>query len=187
EAQALDGRLRDALDARRGFDAQCIENSRHQIDGMPVLGAYLTLGFDAFRPVNDEWIADTAAVGLALPAAERRVARPRPAPGVVVTKLRAPKLVQSCQILFHRSLHVVEEQRFVDHAGRAAFGAGTVVGDRHYDCVVELAEAFQKLDQSSDMVIGVGEKPSEYLHHAGINFLFSGGQWLPLRYIGIVA
>src|SRR5262249_9001580 len=157
----------DALDADRGFDAQCIENSRHQINGMRVLRAHFTLRFDAFWPVNNEWIADTAAVGLALPTPERRVARPRPAPGVVVTKFWPAKLVQSCQILFHRSLHVVEEQRFVDHAGRAAFGAGTVVGDRHYDCVVELAEVFQKLDQSSDMVIGVGEKPSEYLHHAG--------------------
>src|SRR5262249_38968334 len=159
----------------------------HQIDGMRVLHADFSLRFDPFRPVNDEWIADTAAVGLALPTAKRRVPRPRPAPGVAVTKLRTPKLVHSCQILFHPSLHAVAEQRFVDHAGRAAFRAGTVVGDRHYDCVVELAEVFQKLDQSSDMVIGVGEKPSEYLHHAGINFLFSGGQWLPLRYIGIVA
>src|SRR5262245_49759008 len=154
---------------------------------MPVLGAYFTLRFDAFRPVNDERIADTAAVGLALPTAKRRVARPRPAPGVVVTKFWPPKLVQSGEVLFQRSLHVVEEQRFVDHAGRAAFRAGAVVGDRHDDRVVELAEVFQKLDQSSDMVIGVGEKPSEYLHHAVINFVFSGGQWLPLRYIGIVA
>src|SRR5215471_16874966 len=37
------------------------------------------------------------------------------------------------------------------------------------------------------MVIGVGEKPGKYFHHAGINFLFRGGQWLPLGHIGIVA
>src|SRR5215813_6325843 len=154
---------------------------------MAVLRAHFTLRFDPFRPVNNEWIADTAAVGLALPTAKRRVAGPCPAPGVVVTKFWTAKLVQSGQVLFKGSLHVVEEQRFVDHAGWAAFRAGAVVGDRHDNRVVELAEVFQKLDQPPDMVIGVGEKPGEYLHHAGINFLFSGGQWLPLRYIGIVA
>src|SRR5215471_11128820 len=37
------------------------------------------------------------------------------------------------------------------------------------------------------MVIGVGEKPGKYFKHAGINFLFRGGQWLPLGHIGIVA
>src|SRR5215470_14555952 len=98
---------------------------------MAVLRAHFTLRFDPFRPVNNEWIADTAAVGLALPTAKRRVAGPRPAPGVVVTNLWAAKLVQSGEVLFQRSLHVVEEQRFVDHAGRTALGAGAVVGDCH--------------------------------------------------------
>src|SRR5215467_9088612 len=37
------------------------------------------------------------------------------------------------------------------------------------------------------MVIGVGEILGKYFHHAGINFLFRGGQWLPLGHIGIVA
>src|SRR5262249_19235870 len=138
---------------------------------MRVLRAYFTLRFDTLRPVDDERIAGTAAVGLALPTAKRRVAGPRPAPGIVVTKLGAAKLVQSSQVLFERSLHVVEEQRFVDHAGRAAFGAGAVVGDRHYDGVVELAEACQKLDQPSDVIVRVGEKPGEYFHHADVNFL----------------
>src|SRR5262245_62156414 len=74
EAQALNGRLRDTLDAHGAFDAQCLENGRHQINGMRVLRADFTLRFDAFRPVNDEWITDTATVGLTLPTAKRRVA-----------------------------------------------------------------------------------------------------------------
>ena len=111
EAQALNGRLRNALDARWGFDTQCLENRRQQINGVGVLRAHFTLRFNAFGPVNNQWIADTASVGFALPTAERRIARPRPAPGVVVTNFRTAKLVQSGQILFERSLHVVEEQR----------------------------------------------------------------------------
>src|SRR5437660_10396804 len=95
EADAFDRRLGDSLDARRGFDAQYIENSRHHVDGMRVLGAHFTLRFDTFRPMDDARIADTAAISLALPAAERCVAGPCPAPGVVVTKFRAAKLVQS--------------------------------------------------------------------------------------------
>src|SRR5262245_65574215 len=116
---------------------------------MRVLRADFSLCFDAFRPVNDEWIAYTAAVGLALPTTERCVAGPGPAPGVMVAKFWAAKLVQSGEVLFQRTLHVVEEQRFIDHAGWAAFGARAVVGDRHDYGIVELTEVFQKLDQSS--------------------------------------
>src|SRR5437868_5846273 len=90
EANTLDGRLGDALDDRWRLDVQRFEHSRHHIDGVGVLRADVAPGLDTFRPMDDEWVADAAAIGLALPAAEGRVAGPGPAPGVVVEGLRPP-------------------------------------------------------------------------------------------------
>jgi hypothetical protein len=54
---------------------------------------------DALRPVDQERVADAAPVGFPLPPPERRVARPCPAPGVVVERLRATDLVDARQAL----------------------------------------------------------------------------------------
>ena len=115
KAKTLNRRLRDALDVRRGFDAQSLENRRHHINGVRILRAHFTLRFDPLRPVDDERIADAAAVGLALPAAERRVARKCPAPGVVIEDLGTAELVE-CGARFSssESVHVVEELVFVN-------------------------------------------------------------------------
>src|SRR5208337_434384 len=98
---------------------------------MGVLCAYLTLCFESFGPVHDERVTHAAAVGLAFPAAEWSVACPGPAPGVVVTELRAAKFVHGSQVLFQRALHIVEEQRFVDHTLRPALGTGAVIREHH--------------------------------------------------------
>ena len=89
---------------------------------MGILRAHFPLCLDALRPVNDERIADPTAIGLALPAAERRIAGERPAPGVVVAVFRPAELVQGGQVLLRRALHVVEEERHEIRAPQAARG-----------------------------------------------------------------
>ena len=89
------------------------------------------LRLDALRPVDDERVADAAAVGLALPAPEGRVAGVGPAPRVVVEVLRPAEVVDRRQVLLERVRHVVEELVLVDRAVRPALGAGAVVGDEH--------------------------------------------------------
>ena len=76
-----------------GSMSEQVEHGRHHVDDVRVLGAHLALGLDARRPGDDEGVAGAAAVGLALPAAERRVAGQRPAPRVVVEVLGAADLV----------------------------------------------------------------------------------------------
>ena len=56
---------------------------------MGVLDAESTTGFNAFRPYNDPRIGGTATIGFPLPAAERRVAGPGPAPGAMGEGIRA--------------------------------------------------------------------------------------------------
>ena len=75
------------------LDAQRFEHRRDHVDGVGVLRAHFTLRLDALRPVDDERIADAAAVGLALPAAERRISCEGPAPGVVIVGLRPAQLI----------------------------------------------------------------------------------------------
>ena len=70
---------------------------------MGELRAHFALRLDALRPVNDEGVADAAAIGFALPALERRVAGVRPSPGVVIEGFRPAELVDRRQILFSES------------------------------------------------------------------------------------
>ncbi len=187
EAKTFNGRLRYPLDAFGRLDTECLQYRRHHIDRVGVLCTHLAFSLDALGPVDDERVADAAAIGLALPAPERRVARPGPAPGVVVAHFRTTELVQSGQVLFQRALYVVEEQRFVNHAGRTAFGAGAVVGEHHNEGVVQFAEVPEELQQAPDVVIGVCEKSGEDFHHTGIELLLLRRAILPRLDIRVMA
>ena len=134
---------------------------------MGVLRADLAARLDPGRPGDDERVRGAAAVGLALPAPERRVAGPRPAPRIVVEVLRAADLVDDRQALLERLLGVVEELRLVRRPGRAALGARAVVGDDHDDRVVELALLAQEVEQPAEVMVGVAEEAREHLHHPG--------------------
>ena len=171
EAQALDRRLGDAPDAGRRLDPQQLQHRRDHVDGVGVLRADFALGLDALGPVDDERVADAAAIGLALPAAEGRVARPGPAPRVVVEVLRPAEVIEGLQVIFQGLGHRVEEQVLVDRAGRAALGAGAVVGDEHDERVLPLADLFQECEQAAVVIIRVGEESREHLHHAGVDLL----------------
>src|SRR5438477_159914 len=93
ETDTLDRRLGDALDDRWRLNAKRVQHSRHHVDGVSIVCAHLTLCLDALGPVDDERVADATAIGLALPTAERCIACPGPAPGVVIEGLRPTQLV----------------------------------------------------------------------------------------------
>src|SRR5207247_5857588 len=122
-----------------------------------VLRADVALALDPLRPGDDERVAGAAAVGLPLPAAKRRVARPRPAPRVVVEMLRAADLVDQLQALLERLLRVVEELRLVRGPGRAALRGRTVVGDHHDQRVLEFTLLGEEREQPADLMVGVLE------------------------------
>ena len=114
EAHAFQRGLGYASDCRGRFDAQCVKDGGHHINGVGVLLAHLAPSLDAFRPGDDEWVGRATAVSLPLPAAEGRVAGPGPAPGVVIVALRATQLVDLCQVVVERLRDVVEEEHLVD-------------------------------------------------------------------------
>ena len=136
--------------------------------------------------MHDERIADAAAVCFPLPAPERGVARERPAPGVVVEVLRPAEIVDRRQVLLEIVGHVVEELVLVDGSGGPAFGTRAVVGDQHDQCVVELSEALQELEQSSNLVIHVLAEAREHLHHAGVEFALIRRELVPVLDVRVV-
>src|ERR1700756_795861 len=118
--------------------------------------------------MNDERIADATAVGLAFPAAEWRIAREGPTPGIVIEGAWTAEFVNLLEILLQRVWHVVEELVFIHRSVRAAFGTGAVVGDEQDEGVLPLADRFQEVEQAAIVIVGVGEEAGKDLHHARI-------------------
>ena len=144
------------------------------------------LAADALRPGDDERVGGAAAVGLPLPPPERRVAGPRPAPRVVVEGRRAADLVDAREAVLEGLRGVVEELRLVGGAGRAALGAGAVVGDHHDDGVVQVAALAEEVQQPPEVVVGVAEEAGEDLHHAAEQPARRLGQRVPVGDVRVV-
>ena len=187
EADAFDRRLRDAANMRRRFDAERLEHGRNHVDRVRELRTDLARILDALRPVNDEGIGDAAAIGLALPSLERRVAGVRPSPGVVIEIFRAAEFVDRRQILLQIVGHVVEELVLVDRPVRSAFGTRAVVGNEHDQRIVEFAHLFEEIDQPPDVMIHVLAEAREHFHHARIEFALVRRQLGPFLNVGVVA
>ncbi len=168
------------------LDAQGVQHRGDHVDRVAVLLADLALGPDALGPDHHERVGDSAAIGLALPAPERRVAGVCPAPGVVVVGLGAAEILERGQVLLHVVGNVVEKLRFVHRADRAALGARAIVGDHHDQGVLVLADVLEEADQLADVVVRVFEVAGEHLHEAGEQPPLVVRQLAPILYVRIV-
>ena len=186
EADPVDRRLGHAADALRRFDAQGFQDRRDEIDDVPILRPHFAARLDALGPGDDARVGGAAPVGLALPAAEGRVAGVGPAPGIVVVGLDAAQLVEHLEVVFERFLHIVEEEHLVERADRTALGAGAVVGDDHDQGVVQLADLFQEVEDAPEVVIGEADEAGIDFHETGIQPPGVGRQRIPNRHVGVV-
>ena len=89
------------------------------------------------------------------------------------------EIVDVGEVLLQAFRLEVEEVHLVERAARSAFRAGTVVAHHQHDCVVELAEALEVVDDTADLRVGVLEEPGIYLHHAGVQPLLVGAERVP--------
>ena len=156
-----------------------------RVDAVPVLRPQLASGLDPLGPRHDARVGGAAPVGLALPAAERRVARVGPAPRVMVAGLHAAQLVDHLEVGFERLLHVVEEEHLVERADRAALGAGAVVRDDHDERVVQPADLLEELHDATEVVVGEAEEAGVDLHVPGVEPLGIVRQGVPLRHVRV--
>src|SRR5262249_19009948 len=93
--------------------------------------AQLAFGLDAVWPAHHEGIADAAAMGVLLVAAQRRVRRHRPAMREIGVRIGAADVVNATYLLRHRLRAEVERPHRIDEAERPALLARAIVG--HYD------------------------------------------------------
>ena len=119
--------------------------------------------------MHDARVGHAALVHLALPAAERCVARHRPTPRVVVVGARPAQLVDARPQLAASGGQTVPEAGVVDRPAHAALGAGTVVGYDDHDGVVTLAELVDEREHAPDLRVGVREEAGEALHEPRVD------------------
>ena len=125
---------------------------------------------DLSGPGDYSAVAGAAEVGSdLLGPLEGRITRPRPPNRIVRRGSRKPYLVDAGQDVSHFGKKAVKRLKLVDRSGERALGARSVVtGDVDHQCVVELAHFIKSVDQSPNLVIGVGEEISVVLRETGV-------------------
>ena len=168
-----------AVDELRELQTACLEDGRHDVDGVVVLVAHLALGLDALGPVDHHRVAHAALVGVPLEHAERRREPERPSGRVVVVGLRSAEHVDHRQVLGEVVGPLVEELVLVDRSVRRSLGRGAVVGAVEDQRVLQLAGLLEVVDDAADLVIGVLGEPGIDLGHAAEQPLLVGVQRVP--------
>ncbi len=144
-----------------GADADQIEQGRRQVAGVDELMAHLAPGRDFLRPGHDEGIADAAAMGVLLVAAQRRVRRHRPAMRKIAVRVRPADVVDPAQLFRHRLGTEIIRPHRVDESERPALLAGAIVGQHQDQRVVADAGLVEKRDQPRQMLVGMVEHAGE--------------------------
>ena len=144
-----------------GADADQIEQGRRQVAGVHELVAQFALGRDPLRPGHHEGIADAAAMGVLLVAAQRRVRRHRPAMRKIAVRIRPADVVDPPQLFRDRLGPEIIRPHRVDEAERPALLAGAIVRQHQDQRVVADAGLVEKADQPRQMPVGMVEHAGE--------------------------
>ena len=158
-AHAFDGALLDAVDRIGRRDAGRFEDGRHDVDDVVELAADAAYVVDVAGPGHGHALGRPAIVRChLLHPLEGRVQRPRPACREMRERpFRSPERIPE-KLVLHRHGNAIEGGELVRCAVEHAFGARAVVAtDVDDQGVVEFAEVFDRLDDPSDLIVGVGE------------------------------
>ena len=164
QAAAVHGRLRHLRHLVWRFNTDGCQDGRGNVDGVAELAADAARTMQVTGPVQQQRVAHATAVGVLLVPLERAVADLRPAPGNVAVAVRPADVVQPLHCRIHILAHAVEVTHLIQDAGRATLLAGAVVRQQNKQRVVPCPQAFDVVDQPSNLGIGV-------FQHGGIGFL----------------
>ena len=104
---------------------------------------------------------------VALPQAERRVARPTPSPTSSAGRCARHRARRATRALLSTVSGTCSVKRCsLKVPVRAALAARAVVGHEHHDGVVEDAELLELVDHAPDLRVGVREEAGVHLHLA---------------------
>jgi hypothetical protein len=100
----------------------------------------------------------------------------------------AAQLVHAPEHLLGVLRNAVQDGRLVQQALRRAFGARAVVAhDVDDECILRLAQLFDRIEDAADLEVGVRECSGIDLHHPGVESLLVGVEAVPggdLRSLG---
>jgi len=94
---------------------------------MDELMANLSLGLDPLGPVDNAQVGRAAARNDLFPLAERRIARPGPAPRIMAVGARPAPILDVLQVQVDRLRYIVQEQELAEGAIRPSLRAGAIV------------------------------------------------------------
>ena len=162
----MDGQLRNAGHDLGRLDLQQLQHRRHQVDRVAELAPECAGPTESLGPVDDQRIANAAAVRVLLVPLERGVPRLRPAPRDVGVAVRSTDVVQARHGGVDVLWHAIEPAHLVEHAGRSSLLARAVVGHDDEQGVVEPLDGVQEVHQPTDLLIGMVEHRGECLLQA---------------------
>src|SRR5205814_8147983 len=122
---------------------RAVGHVRGAVAGVTELGTRGSVTGYSGRPVGDQWRAHATQPREALPQTQRGVARPCPAPGIVVVRAKAAELVHTIDRRRQIILQVVGEAVLVEGPERTTFSTRAVVGNQKHQRVLEEAERGQ--------------------------------------------
>ena len=179
ERGAVQRHLRHAVVLRGRLGAGELEDRRHDVDRVTEGTADGPYPLQRTRPVDDQRVAHTAAVGVLLVPLERRVADLRPAPGNVGVALWTADVIEPLHRLVDIFDHAVEPPHLVENAGRTAFLAGAVVRHDDEERIVEAVDFLQESHQSTDLRVRVVELGGERFLQTRGELAFVRGEFGP--------
>ena len=150
-----------ASDRLRRLDPEDVQDSRHEIDRVVILAPNLASCLRADRPRDDARVGGAAVELVALPHLERRVEGHGPAVRVVVVGLRPTEIVEHREVCGDVVRDPVHELHLDDES------------------VVALPRRLEVIEQTPDLIIGVGEEARVHLRHVGEQPLLVVGERVP--------
>ena len=146
---------------------------------MHELVAHLAFGRNPLRPMHHKGIADAAAMGVLLVAAQRRVRRHRPAMREIGVRVRPADIVDPAQLFGDRLRPEIIRSHRVDETERAALLAGAIVRQHQNQRIVGNPGRFQEADQPRQMAVGVVEHAGECCLQSRKHPLLVGRMFVP--------
>ena len=164
EAHSVQRHLDLTVEFRWECDFEQIEQGGKQIDRMEVLMAQSSSLNPSSR--HNEWVADAAFEGVALPPPQGCVAGQGPTPGVVTARAEAAEIAIVRKLIFDVVCFVGDVvPQLVVGAVRTPLSGSPVVGDHHHDRVLQLAGLFEVGEDPTNLMVGVADEPGTDLHH----------------------
>ena len=169
-------------------DADQFEDRGYDVDAVRELVAHHLVGLDVARPRHDHRVAGPAQMaGHLLAPLERCVVGVSPCGGEVRGGVEAADLLDAAelllddlQLLVGLEHDPVEERRLVERTRDGALHTGAVVTpDVDDERVVEVAHLVDRVEQATDVPVGVLGIAGEDLHLAGVQLLLRGAERVP--------